>query len=518
MDATGKARNLTGVRTASQQRKYLLRRAQINGTAAKGVLVARSDRTHSLGRDAFGINRPLAARTLALESGFQTMAPDQTAKALNAIEGQAEVMEMVRQIVLERKMPEPGGVRNRLVRKHLALHLAAGLLDVDADQSDWLLIAASMKGRPPGSRKALLRQLEHGETDESSFEAMFAPALESSGEPERLRKMLFAARRNPRLLGAVLRQALGLNAVQAFRRRNVDPEQLARDILACGENPELLGALAESLEGLDGNAPQMAQMLKSVRGDGRKLSKLWLRAHQAAGAASAERDELRCEVQAAIKELELLDGDQIRGSYNALDAAIDGPEPARFLDAYGEITSEKSTKFTAVLRNMLKFYALDDINVQIDRTKKALGDDLRAERSSSDKAHLSEILDSLSSMHLSTSFLMMVDEFEEKLAGAAARAKVEVPPVNGTMMVLGLLDVIDSGSSQPSQFETLLAKLGLDCDAWTEIFTLQGIKEILRTMPDRIYDSIRGLGKLQEAAQTVLEAAILREEAAAPAP
>jgi hypothetical protein len=120
-------------------------------------------------------------------------------------------------------------------------------------------------------------------------------------------------------------------------------------------------------------------------------------------------------------------------------------------------------------------------------------------------------------MHLSTSFLMMVDEFEDKLAGAASRAKVDVPPVSGTMMILGLLDVIDSGSSQPSQFETLLAKLGLDKNPWTEIFTLQGIKEILRTMPDRIYDSIRGLAKLQEAAQTVLEAAILREEAAAPA-
>lgn len=120
-------------------------------------------------------------------------------------------------------------------------------------------------------------------------------------------------------------------------------------------------------------------------------------------------------------------------------------------------------------------------------------------------------------MHLSTSFLMMVDEFEEKLAGAAAKAKVAVPPVNGTMMILGLLDVIDSGSSQPSQFETLLTKLGLDKNVWTEIFSLQGIKEILRTMPDRIYDSIKGLARLQEAAQTVLESAILREEAAAPA-
>lgn len=120
-------------------------------------------------------------------------------------------------------------------------------------------------------------------------------------------------------------------------------------------------------------------------------------------------------------------------------------------------------------------------------------------------------------MHLSASFLMMVDEFEEKLAGAAAKANVQVPQVNGTMMILGLLDVIESGSSQPSQFEMLLTRLGLDKNAWTEIFTLQGIKEILRTMPDRIYDSIRGLAKLQDAAQTVLEAAILREEAATPA-
>lgn len=168
-----------------------------------------------------------------------------------------------------------------------------------------------------------------------------------------------------------------------------------------------------------------------------------------------------------------------------------------------------------MLRNMLKHYKLDEINSQLDRTKKALGDDLRADWSSIDKAQLSEIIDKLSSMHLSTSFLMMVDSFEQKLAGAAAIAKVDVPTVDGTTMVLGLLDVIESGSSQPSQFETLLAKLGLDKNVWTEIFTLQGIKDILCSMPDRVYDSIKGLAKLQEAAQTVLEGAILREEAEA---
>ena len=185
-----------------------------------------------------------------------------------------------------------------------------------------------------------------------------------------------------------------------------------------------------------------------------------------------------------------------------------------FLEAYQEVTSEESTQFTAVLRNMLKFYPLEEVNGQLDRTKKALGDDLRAEKSSGDKAHLSEIL---TSMHLSSSFLMMVEEFDTRLAGAAARAGVALPEVNGKMLVLGLIDIIESGSSQPSQFEALLAKLGLDRNPWTVIVTMQGIKEILRTMPERIYASVKALGKLQEAAQTVLEAAILREEESAPA-
>jgi hypothetical protein len=37
---------------------------------------------------------------------------------------------------------------------------------------------------------------------------------------------------------------------------------------------------------------------------------------------------------------------------------------------------------------------------------------------------------------------------------------------------------------------------------------------ILRTMPDRAYPSLRALTQLRDAAQTVLEAAILREEEA----
>ena len=500
--------------TPAQQRKYAINRARTTGTLAKGALANRVQHADTFEGMPFVAAKSLTLRKLTLEAPFKARDPGQIAKALRASGQQAEVMEMVAQIVRDQKLPRSGGSRDQLMQRHLALNIAASLLNGDAAESDWLLIAASMKGRIPTSRKALLQRLEEGDADEASFSSLFEPARESGASARSLREMKFAARRNPRLLNAVLRQAMGLNNVQAYRRTNIDAEQLSRDILACGQNPDLLTALADSLEGVQGSPVQHAQMLKSLRGDGRKLARLWLRAHEAASAANAERVELRMSVQEATRDLELLDGDAIRGRYNALDAAVDGPDPALFLEAYQEVTSEESTQFTAVLRNMLKFYPLEEVNGQLDRTKKALGDDLRAEKSSGDKAHLSEIL---TSMHLSSSFLMMVEEFDTRLAGAAARAGVALPEVNGKMLVLGLIDIIESGSSQPSQFEALLAKLGLDRNPWTVIVTMQGIKEILRTMPERIYASVKALGKLQEAAQTVLEAAILREEESAPA-
>lgn len=503
--------------TPAQQRKYAINRARTTGTLAKGVLANRVQDADTFEGMPFVAAKSLTLRKLTLEAPFKARDPGQIAKALRASGQQAEVMEMVAEIVRDQKLPRSGGSLDQLMQKHLALNIAASLLNGDAAESDWLLIAASMKGRIPTSRKALLQRLEEGDADEASFSSLFEPARESGASARSLRDMKFAARRNPRLLNAVLRQAMGLNNVQAYRRTNIDAEQLSRDILACGQNPDLLTALADSLEGIQGSPVQHAQMLKSLRGDGRKLARLWLRAHEAASAANAERVELRMSVQEATRDLELLDGDAIRGRYNALDAAVDGPDPALFLEAYQEVTSEESTQFTAVLRNMLKFYALEEVNGQLDRTKKALGDDLRAEKSSGDKAHLSEILTSMGSMHLSSSFLMMVEEFETRLAGAAASAGVTLPEVNGKMLVLGLIDIIESGSSQPAQFEALLAKLGLDRNPWTVIVTMQGIKEIMRTMPERIYASVKALGKLQEAAQTVLEAAILREEESAPA-
>jgi hypothetical protein len=71
---------------------------------------------------------------------------------------------------------------------------------------------------------------------------------------------------------------------------------------------------------------------------------------------------------------------------------------------------------------------------------------MRAEARSEDKARRTDILNNLSSMHLSSSFLMMVEEFEINLQGIGKAGGFAVPDVNGKALINELLDIIESGS------------------------------------------------------------------------
>jgi type III secretion protein W len=500
--------------TPAQLVRSRARAGKLKGKIVSGVSVSRKHAAHSAQATA-ETNKALARRTLEREAPLRPMGAEQIGRVLHTSGRQAAVMELVAQIMRKGKLPGGGRSRQDAVQKHLALHIAAGLVDDESGESDWLLISAAMKGRMPASPKALSRRLEEGDGDESSLASLFEPVLAAHGNPEALRKMLFAARRNPRLLSAVLRQAMGLNKLPGFRRSRLDPGQMARDLVECGDNIELIAALAEAVEGLQGNPVQTAQTLKSLRDDARKLAGFLRRLQSAPGAPDAERDALRGSLHGAIHELDLLDGDAIRGSYNALDAAADGPDPEGFLDAYQDLTAE-SAEFTAVLRTMLKHYPIQELEKQLDRIKKALGDDLRADQSSREKAHLSAILKGISNMHLSSSLLMMVQQFGENLAGAARAAGVTPSKVDGGVLMRELIDMVDTRHAQPRHFEQLLSSLGIS-NLQECIVALQGIKGILREMPDRIYADDKVLPSLLQAAQGALDDAILREEAASAA-
>lgn len=342
---------------------------------------------------------------------------------------------------------------------------------------------------------------------------LFESVVESHGDKSSLRKMLFAARRHPRLLAAVLRQALGLNHNQAFRRRNVSVEELAQDILACGDNIGLLTALADSLEGIQGNPLQNAQTLRKLRGDARKLAEFVWQTREAASRMHKERDAMRTAVHEAIRESELLNGEEIRNQYGEADLHSEVSIPELLEDEgnpQGKL--QESTRFIGLLRNMLNRYHIKDFNEQLEKMKNALGADVRAEQRSDDSARRADVLNRLSSMHLSSSFLMMVEDFEKNIKGITKLGRFAFPDISGKVLIQELLEIIESGAGQPSKFEGLLTRLGLANHVSASIVTLQGIMGILRTLPDQTYPSVRTRTQMQEAAQTVLEAAIVREE------
>lgn len=459
--------------------------------------------------------KPLDQRQWVVEKPFSPMRAEKVAAALRASNDRTEVLSSLADIAHNGRPAASRGAPRQILQQHLALQIAAGMLADVPEYSEWLLIAACMKGGMPASSSALERKLRAAETDEGAFASLFEAVVESHGDKASLRKMLFAARRNPRLLGAVLRQALGLNQNQALRRREVSAEQLAQDIVACGDNIGLLTALADSLEGLQGNPVQNAHTLKKLRGDAQKLASFLLNMREAAGGMQNQRDALRNNVHDALREMELLDGEAIRAQYETPEADATAAPELLDLESDDASRQEQSGRFINVMRRMLKLYDLKDFNRQLDKTKSTLGAAMRAEAGSEDTERRTDILNNLSSMHLSSSFLMMVEEFEMNMQGIARTGSFPIPHVNGKALINELLDIIESGNGQPAQFEKMLSRLGLAEHASASIVALQGVIGILRAMPDRAYPSMRAFVQLREAAQTVLEAAILREEEAA---
>lgn len=137
---------------------------------------------------------------------------------------------------------------------------------------------------------------------------------------------------------------------------------------------------------------------------------------------------------------------------------------------------------------------------------------MRAEQRSDDSARRADVLNRLSSMHLSSSFLMMVEDFEKNIKGITKLGRFAFPDISGKVLIQELLEIIESGAGQPLKFEGLLTRLGLANHVSASIVTLQGIMGILRTLPDQTYPNVRTRTQMQEAAQTVLEAATVREE------
>jgi type III secretion system TyeA family effector delivery regulator len=497
--------------TSSPARREAVVRADARKLNGRKVVAARQMQRAAMRAQLASaeLGKSLALRELQLEAAFEPMAPEAMARSLRAA-GAASVARMALDILRKRNVPRAPLSRQEALQQHLALQLAAGLLGDGAEEFEWLLAASLIKGKMPASRRDLARRIEDAADDPEAFGALFAEMAEASEDAEGMRRLLQATKRKPRQLTAVLRQAFGLNRLPQYARRHADPDKLARDIVEAGDDVALIAALVDGLEGAGGNPRQLAEELQALRGDARRLAEALRRRMGGAGSINPARESLAESVHDALHELELRQGDAIRRGYRAAETAAETEEPARFLEAFHDLASEEAG-FANVLRALLRHYPAEKLGEELSTMKKALGDELAAVNSARDDVRLRVILQDISHMHLSTSLLMMVEQFRENCAGAARAAGYAARPIDSGMLMRELIDVVDTPMVQPRHFEGLLKTLGIAGDR-ESIVALQGMMAILREMPDRIFRDAGSLPNLLKAAQQVLDAAILREE------
>ena len=100
----------------------------------------------------------------------------------------------------------------------------------------------------------------------------------------------------------------------------------------------------------------------------------------------------------------------------ATQAADQGHDPAAFLDQYSEIVHGTGSSGEK-LGKLVERFGLENLRDVFELILKAVGDDMSAQQSSGDLVHLGSLLTMLSQMHLTKTFLGLIEQLLQRLEG-----------------------------------------------------------------------------------------------------
>ncbi len=199
-------------------------------------------------------------------------------------------------------------------------------------------------------------------------------------------------------------------------------QELAEMLQDAGDDPEALAKLLEDVEGLPRDPQDLYDALRHIRHHPRQLA-AYLRDAQNLPVGRSALQRLRQQIQDALRELERTDGTEIQGELSAAKVAATTKDPQKFVDGYIEAV-HGNLSFCDTLKSLNERFGAPMLRNTLDDMKKALGDHLRAITSSGDKARLRVILNDLSNMHTSTTFLEELEALadrQQRLARASGK-------------------------------------------------------------------------------------------------
>jgi type III secretion system TyeA family effector delivery regulator len=470
-------------------------------------------------------DKPLSQRQVRRESSSSLASPRKQAQYLRAT-GNARGASLQALDILRHGRPAPAAVgRRNVVNRFLGTARAMRAVALDVDDVYRLALLCPFRHAPDTPRElfelltgASPEQMEDMAEDLAAVDVFKRP-------PDKLMKALDSVRYNQRELVAFLQESLGLNHTVAHKGYPGSAEEWSERLQDAGGDEDVAVILGE-IEGLEVN-PDLIKLVRRACRNPRELNAVL---RHALGLPHQDEDgliNLRQALQDDLHEQELSDGAIIQASLDAGEIAAkagQAEDANAFLDSCADLLFGASG-FGDAARKMIARFGLDRLPATVglmkealqsmqgmlESMKKELGGELREARPVRDKVHLGAILRALSHIHVLATLAETVDGLVKSVEAMAHAAGIASPTLDASVMLAGLIDIVNGSRIHSGLFERLLKDMGVEGDT-ARIIVLQGMKQLLRSLPDKAFPDAKTLPASIGAAQELLDAAIDREE------
>lgn len=494
--------------------------------AATATRVAADFAAHAAGPSA---DRPLAQRQVRREGKPGLASAGKQASFLRATgETRAASIQALR-ILRERRPAEAAAGRRNTVNRYLGTARALRALEPDIDDVHRLALLCPFRHAPETPRELfdLLENANPGALQEMAEELAAVDVLQRP--PDRLRQVLESMRFRQSEVVAFLQKALGLDDSIAGRRYPGSAEEWAGRLETAGDDQEAAAILGE-IKGLQ-VTPDLARKARQASRNPQELHRLLRHALGVRSQQEQDLSELRQALEDDLHQQELTDGDLIRASLAAGAAAADaaarvegGTDANAFLDNCTDLLRE-ADGFGEAARKVIAQFGLDNqrptvgqmkeklgaMRDMLEGMKQELGGELRSGQADRDKAHLGTVIRALSHLHVLVTLGEAVATFVASVESLSARLGIANPSLDAATLLAGLVRIVNSSRVNASHYEGLLKDMGVD-DIVIRINVLQGVKQLLRSLPDKAYPDGQALPASIGAAQQVLDEIIRQEE------
>jgi len=475
------------------------------------------------------------------------------------------------------RLPTGTTTRRDLVNRHLATTnalRALGHADIDEtilDARERMVMLMPFRHAPESADELFERfaKANPGEIGEMAEDLAEVDIFQR--QPNTLRKALEQMRYNQTRMAAFLQHAMGLTYHPAFKDLPGSPESLLERLVEGDLSDNEFATVLKEYTDHEFTKEQLKE-IRQARSNKNVMLQLLQKYHilpsaeQVREALEQATPELQEYLQQASREslqselhgedldelrqrlLDELADEEVSGEHHTIQIYLEAEEfadqfarktvdprdaskrgdPNEFLDAFSELLFQSSS-FAGSAKQLLERFgfnnlpatvgsmkeALESKSLQdlLGNMKKSLGDEMRAIGANPDHVQLGAVVRGLSHVHVLTTLIEMTNHFVDSMEAMARAANIPAAPLDASVFLQGMVDILGSHIISTNHFESLLDSLNIPKSAiGTRINALTSMRKLMAALPEKSYPNLMDMNKRMDALAHALDKAIEDEE------